>query len=328
MWTSGNSDDDFPGRSAGGRGAEGRAREEVAQAATPAAVGVNEEPGRSRSHQVIEEEEEDKEVEEVPDFQVEEEAVEEEVEGLYAAEAAAAEAQEDLYAAAAAAEAEAEEAAAAYAAAAALPRDVEMEEGTSDGEGTYSSQLMGVSWDKSKGKWKAHWKRHHLGYHATEEAAAQAYNSYVEDGVDPVTRREHTSSQFKGVSWNKKDGRWVAQCKGNRLGFHDTEEAAAQAYNKYVKDGVIPVKPPRKKSCKSSSQFRGVSWKKTRGKWAAKCKGVSLGYHDTEEAAARAYDNYVDDGVIPACPRHGTSQFKVGRCRLKSVMYAARAPLP
>jgi len=217
MWTSGNSDDDFPGRSAGGRGAEGRAREEVAQAATPAAVGVNEEPGRSRSHQVIEEEEEeDKEVEEVPDFQVEEEAVEEEVEGLYAAEAAAAEAQEDLYAAAAAAEAEAEEAAAAYAAAAALPRDVEMEEGTSDGEGTYSSQLMGVSWDKSKGKWKAHWKRHHLGYHATEEAAAQAYDNYVKDGVDPVQRQVAQSSQFKGVSWNKRRGKWAATRKVGR----------------------------------------------------------------------------------------------------------------
>ena len=32
----------------------------------------------------------------------------------------------------------------------------------------------------------------------------QAYNSYVKDGVDPITRREGTSSQFK-VGWCRLD---------------------------------------------------------------------------------------------------------------------------
>jgi hypothetical protein len=55
-----------------------------------------------------------------------------------------------------------------------------------------------VYWDKSRGKWqaKSSSKGKHLGYHATEEAAAQAYDNYADDGVDPVKRR---SSQFKVV---------------------------------------------------------------------------------------------------------------------------------
>jgi len=62
-----------------------------------------------------------------------------------------------------------------------------------------------------------------------------------------------------------------------------TEEEAAAAYHAYVTDGVVPVKRTR---CTSS--FTGVSWVKAPGKWKAKCKGKTLGYHTTEEAAAQA----------------------------------------
>ena len=144
-----------------------------------------------------------------------------------------------------------------------------------------TSQIKGVSWDKKRGKWKAGCKGAYLGHHATEEAAAQAYNRYIEDGVVTVRIRDRTS-QFKGVCWNKPCGKWQAQCKGKSLGYHATEEAAAQAYNKYVEDGVAPVKRP--------SRPKGVSWHQGRGKWQAKCKGTWLGYHATEEAAARAYN--------------------------------------
>ena len=66
--------------------------------------------------------------------------------------------------------------------------------------------------------------RRTLGYHATEEAAAQAYDIYVKDGVVPAKLRARTStSQFKGVSWDKSQGgRWAAKCKGKRLGYHAT----------------------------------------------------------------------------------------------------------
>jgi hypothetical protein len=61
----------------------------------------------------------------------------------------------------------------------------------------------------------------------TEEAAAQAIDNYVRDGVLPEIDR--TSSQFKGVTWNKARGKWRADCKSKFLGYHATEEDAAQA---------------------------------------------------------------------------------------------------
>jgi len=159
-----------------------------------------------------------------------------------------------------------------------------------------SSRFRGVTWSKRLGKWKATCQGTYLGYHATEEAAAQAYDNYVMDSVDPVTHREGTSSTFKGVTWDKGTGKWRAQCKGERLGYHATEEAAAQAYANYVKDGVVPA-THREGIC---SQFKGVSWDKSSGKWSARCKGTYLGLHATEEAAAQAFDGFV----------------KVGRCML------------
>jgi hypothetical protein len=60
-----------------------------------------------------------------------------------------------------------------------------------------------------------------------------------------------------------------------------------------------------------SSQFMGVSWHKSNNKWQAKCKGKALGLHTTEEAAARAYSKYLEDGSVPVKPREATntSQF-------------------
>ena len=172
-----------------------------------------------------------------------------------------------------------------------------------------SSHFKGVSWVKLSGKWHARCKGKSLRLHATEEAAAQAYDNYVKDGVVPVQRRERregTSSQFQGVGWDKKRGKWRAECKKKLLGHHATEEAAARAYDNYDEDGVVPVQRQA-----GTSQFKGVSWHKTNGKWRANCKGNELGYHATEEAAARAYNTYVKDGVVPAKKRReGTSEFK------------------
>jgi len=169
------------------------------------------------------------------------------------------------------------------------------------------SRVVGVCWSSSRSKWRARptvdAKRVCLGYHATEEAAAQAIAKYVEDGVDPVKRLDRTS-QFKGVWWDKREGKWRATCKGISLGYHTTEEAAAQAYNNYVKDGVVPTTLRGR-----TSQFTGVCWDKRSKKWEAKCKGKHLGYHATEEAAAQAITNYVEDGVVPVTRRDCTSRF-------------------
>jgi hypothetical protein len=46
------------------------------------------------------------------------------------------------------------------------------------------------------------------------------HRSYVKDGILPVTRREGTSSQFKGVCWNKSLGEAVPVDPGlTALGF-------------------------------------------------------------------------------------------------------------
>jgi hypothetical protein len=152
-----------------------------------------------------------------------------------------------------------------------------------------SSQFVGVSWHSGRSKWVAQVtvdsKRVFVGDHATEEAAAQAIANYAEDGVDLVKRHGERTSQSKGVSWHKLSGKWTAAFKGRHLGLHATEEAAALAYTNYVKDGVDPVTRRDR-----TSQFKGVNWHKHRGKWWAKCKGKSLGYHATEEAAAQAYN--------------------------------------
>ena len=119
-----------------------------------------------------------------------------------------------------------------------------------------------------------------------EDEAEDEGEDEDEGSVDAVKRRYRTS-QFKGVCWAKANGKWRAECKGKSLGYHATEEAAARAYNTYVKDGVVLV-PPRDPAC--SSQFKGVRWDKGRGKWRVVCKGKHLGCHATEEAAARAYN--------------------------------------
>ena len=44
--------------------------------------------------------------------------------------------------------------------------------------------------------------------------------------------------------------------------------------------------------------LRRYIWDKSRGKWRAKWRDTYLGHHATEEAAARAYTKYVEDGVV------------------------------
>jgi len=85
-----------------------------------------------------------------------------------------------------------------------------------------------------------------------EEEAALAYSDYVVDGIVPANRKERGSSRFPGVGWDKANGKWIAKYQQKFLGNHATEEAAAQAYDNYVKNGVGPVK-------QRSSQIKGVT---------------------------------------------------------------------
>ena len=51
-----------------------------------------------------------------------------------------------------------------------------------------------------------------------------------------VKKQSNNTSGYKGVSWNKKNQKWVVQIKGNKerevVGFFDCKHKAAKAYNK------------------------------------------------------------------------------------------------
>ena len=167
------------------------------------------------------------------------------------------------------------------------------------------SLVVGVTWDPSRGKkkWAAktqvEGKQLYLGWHATEQAAARAIDAYFKDGVTPAAMRCGGTSQFKGVSFHKGSRTWYASCRGKHLGVHATEEAAAQAYNDYVENGVVPVKQRER-----TSQFKGVIYRpSSAGNWRVFCKGEIVGYHATEEAAARAYHDHVAGGVDQVNPQ-------------------------
>jgi len=117
-----------------------------------------------------------------------------------------------------------------------------------------------------------------------------------------------SSARLQGVSWNKKENKWVARCNGNYLGNHTTEEAAARVYSKYLEDGSVPG--PVERGGWGTSRFKGVSWDKKNMKWKAQSTKKHLGNHATEEEAVRAYSKYLKDGIDPVKRRDArTSQF-------------------
>ena len=88
--------------------------------------------------------------------------------------------------------------------------------------------------------------------------------------------------------------------------------------------GIVPG--PRSRAG-SSSRFRGVCWSKAEHKWTAKRKSKWLGYHATEEAAARAYN--VEAARVGLGESY-SSQFTVrvvGRCRLTVSKPVLKVPM-
>ena len=121
-----------------------------------------------------------------------------------------------------------------------------------------------------------------------------------------------TASRFKGVAWNKSASKWKAKCKGNHLGYHTTEEAAARAYSKYLDDGSVP-EPAERGGC--TSQFKGVSWSKSKNRWMAECKSMHLGHHATEADAARVQQ--IPRGRHRSCTSPRIQYLTVSGCQLE-----------
>lgn len=118
-----------------------------------------------------------------------------------------------------------------------------------------------------------------------------------------------SSSQYKGVHWNRKCGLWEAAIRQDsritNLGFYENEIAAASAYNDYARklwgeyavlNDITEVdyrRMRRYKSPNARSRFLGVTMHKC-GKWTARLtingKRKTLGYFGTEEEAAAAFN--------------------------------------
>jgi hypothetical protein len=96
-----------------------------------------------------------------------------------------------------------------------------------------TSRFLGVSWCKVRNKWRAqHSKKKtnvHLGFFAKEEDAARAFIEFVQHGTRDVIAVQK-SSRFRGVSWIKSSGKWVAFLARNLGSFRD-EKDAARRYN-------------------------------------------------------------------------------------------------
>ena len=163
-----------------------------------------------------------------------------------------------------------------------------------------TSNLQGAFWNT------------HLGRFDNEDTAARKYVEHTAclgrplnpppEGQEQATMGK--SSKFRGVSWIKRDKKWLAQItidgKLKHLGYFDDDETAARKYDEHAARLGRPLNSPPEGQAQAmmdkSSRFRGVSWYKQLQKWKANVsidgKTTHLGYFDNEESAAQKYDEH------------------------------------
>ena len=153
----------------------------------------------------------------------------------------------------------------------------------------------------------------------------------------PTEGQEHAikrgASKYEGVLWNTDEKAWEAMGAkhGERvlLGcFHSEEDAARAVDDHLIELGLSRKHFPeegevRQASVETASQFVGVKRNPKSKRWGAEIKidgkKAHLRYHDSEEEAARAYDeraaaldrpvNFPTEGQAQA-KKYGSSQYR------------------
>jgi len=104
-----------------------------------------------------------------------------------------------------------------------------------------------------------------------------------------------SSTGFKGVSLDKRSGRFSARIRLFRktlhLGFYNSAKEASEVVCAFAaKDYKVYSKTTRSDS---KTGYFGVSYDPRKGGFQAQCKGVALGYFETIGEAAQAVNDYI-----------------------------------
>jgi hypothetical protein len=107
-----------------------------------------------------------------------------------------------------------------------------------------TSEYIGVYWSKPKNRWRAEIryndKKYFLGLFKIEIDAHKAYQLALQqiDNNSFIYTKKKTASQYKGVSWNSRDKKWLASIIRNkkqiRIGTFRCEIDAHLAYQTYI----------------------------------------------------------------------------------------------
>jgi len=213
-----------------------------------------------------------------------------------------------------------------------------------------TSKHKGVSWNKRSGHWHAYLQPNSRtqtfgGSFKNELDAAKRVNQLYEElkipppnpGIVGIPNQrlpvKVKTSQYKGVSWQKKGCKWFAHLclKGEQKhgGSFINEMDAAKRVNQLCKQFGIPLQnlgiaaiPTQPQSTKEkTSQYEGVNWNKTNRKWFARLSSKGKiqkygGCFNDELDAAKRVNQMCEEMKIPL-RNSGISAIPTQQCQKK-----------